>query len=116
MLLRLMGWLLLKLLRQLVSRASKRSVCGGCSTLRVEPNGFASREDVTKHEVEFAMIQRDILELRQQITDLKEGVDEKIADLKENMATKSDLKDNTIKLGGMIMALGTVLIAIKYFG
>lgn len=54
-----------------------------------------------------------------------EGIDEKFADIKENMATKadikdmatkSDIKDVTIRIGGMIMALGTVLVAIKYFG
>jgi hypothetical protein len=84
------------------SRDQAEAIAKAVSILHIEPNGFATREDVLQHEKEIALIQRDI------------------AEIKATMATKADLRDlesrMTIRLGSMIMALGGVLIAIKFMG
>lgn len=39
-----------------------------------------------------------------------------IAEIKRTMATKTDIKDVQLRLGSMIVALGGILVGIKYFG
>lgn len=85
-----------------VSRAQAEAIAKAVSELRINGDNIATREDILTHERELSLIQQDI------------------ASIKSEMATKHDLKElelrMTIKLGAMIMALGGILIAVKFLG
>ncbi len=88
-----------------VERKQAEAFAKAVSTIRLDADAFASKEEFQKHE-------REITNIHHEITIIQKD----IADIKNNMATKADLKDMQIKTGAMIMALGGFLVAIKYLG
>jgi hypothetical protein len=107
-----------------LSRAQAEAIASAVASVRVDANGFATREDVLQHEKDIALIQRDIAEIKNTMATTMATksdlalVKRDISEMKEIMATKSDIelvkRDLTIRLGSMIMALGGILIAVKF--
>src|SRR5271155_2902637 len=65
-------------------------------------------------KADFKEVRTEIAELK---AELKADVAEVGADMKAlELRLQNQLKDLQIRLGGMIVALGGVLIAVKYFG
>ena len=153
------------------SREQAEGIAKAASTLRVEENGFATREEILRHDKEFALLQREIVDSKGSLatksdiltvkTDLKNEITAVKTDLKNEItAVRMDFKSEinavrtdltveinavrtdltveinavkteiaevkaslrelelrmTVRLGAMIMALGGVLIAIKFLG
>lgn len=95
-----------------IPRAQAEAFAEATASLRVEANGFATREEVLQHEKEISIIQRDIAEIKATMVDMK-----------TTMVTKTEMKAElrdlelrlTIRLGAMMAAsvgLTTALIKL----
>ncbi len=106
-------------------REQAEGIAKAVATLRVQENGFASREAVLQHDKEFALIQREIAENKTTMATKSDIADVKseIADVKSEMralqaATKADMdilkRDLTISMGTMMAAaVGLIVMLMK---